>query len=154
MAPVAALRIDPRPVAQIVATMLQAFRRAGVPACLPASAPAAHENRNHPASPSSETGVHLPAPVHPQASASTPGEHPAPICAQGQSPAVGLATGADTHPGSGPGDLRHPDGQPTGLSAPGLGSVPAESRRRIRLGGLTLVAFGSGLASGGGLVQL
>src|SRR5207245_9163138 len=92
----AALRIDPRPVAQVVATMLQAFRRAGVSlAVAPSVVSTAYENRTDPGNPSPEAGLHLPAPVHPQTSTPASGEHRTPICAQGQSPAVGLATGAD-----------------------------------------------------------
>ncbi len=45
----AALRIDPRPVAQVVATMLQAFRRAGARSSSPPSVTrAAYENRTGP----------------------------------------------------------------------------------------------------------
>src|SRR5438094_6487901 len=141
MQPVA-LRIDPGPVAQVVATMLQAFRRAGGPGCLPSAPVAAYENRNGPGKPSSEAGLHLPAPVHSPASAPAPGEHRTPICAQGQSPAVGLATGADPRSGSRPGDLRHPDGQPAGLPAPDGGGVVAASWGRIRPGCLAPVALG------------
>ena len=59
----AALRIDPRPVAQVVATMLQAFRRAGVrlPPPPPAASPA-YEKRLGPGNPSPKAGLHLPAP--------------------------------------------------------------------------------------------
>src|SRR6266478_3425085 len=108
----AALRIDTRPVAQVVATMLQAFRRAGV--CL-ASAPSpatAYENRTGPGNPSPKAGLHLPAPVHPQTSAPTSGEHRTPIRAPGEGSAVGLARGAHPRPGPRPGTLGYPDGQP------------------------------------------
>src|ERR1041384_1736214 len=151
----AALRIDPRPVAQVVATMLQAFRRAG--GCLrwpPSAAGTAYENRTGPGNPSPKAGLHLPAPVHPQTSASTPGEHRTPIRAPGKGPAVGLAVGADTYPGSRLGDLRHPDGQSTRFQAPGGGSVAAKGRSSLRLGGLALVALGSGLAPFGGPVRV
>ncbi len=151
----AAWRIDPRPVAQVVATMLQAFRRAGVRLASPPSAASpTYENRTDPGSSSPKTGLHLPAPVHPQTSAPTPGEHRAPIRAPGQGPATGLATGADPHPGSRPGDLGHPDGQPTGFPALGGGGFVAESRSGLRLGSLAPVAFGFGLAPVGGLVRV
>src|ERR1035441_3718250 len=154
MQPVA-LRIDPRPVAQVVATMLQAFRRAGAGlASSPSVTDTTYENRTGPGNSSPKAGLHLPAPVHPQTSASTPGEHRTPIRAPGEGPAVGLATGADPHAGSRPGDLRHPDGQPTRFQAPGGGGVIAEGRSGLRLGGLALVALGSGLAPVGGLVRV
>src|SRR6266581_2808292 len=139
----AALRIDPRPVAQVVATMLQAFRRARVSVASPPSAAStAYELRTGPGNPSPKAGLHLPAPVHPQTSASTPGEHRTPIRAPGEGPAVGVADRADPHPGSRPGNLRHPDGQPTRFQTPGGGSVVAESWSGLRLGGLALVALG------------
>src|ERR1017187_680418 len=150
----AALRIDPRPVAQVVATMLQAFRRAGVrlPPPPPAASPA-YEKRLGPRNSSPKAGLHLPAPVHPQTSAATPGEHRAPIRAPGKGPAVGLAARADTHPGSRPGDFRHPDGQPAGFPALGGGSVVAEGWSGLRLGGLALIALGFRLAPFGGLMR-
>src|ERR1043166_9384483 len=151
----AALRIDPRPVAQVVATMLQAFRRAG--ACLASASLApstTYEKRTDPGNPSPEAGLRLLAPVHPQASPSTPGEHRTPIRAEGQGPAIGLADRADPHPGSRPGDLWHPDGQPTGFQTPGGRSVVAEGWSRVRLGSLALVALGFRLASFGGLVRV
>src|SRR6266478_7881869 len=144
MQPWAALQIDPRPVAQVVATMLQAFRRAC--ACLPAPpsvASAANENRTGPGNSSPKAGLHLPAPVHPQTSASASREHRATIRVAGKSPAIGLATRADTHPGSRPGDLGHPDGQSPRLPTPGGRGLVAEDRGGVRLGGFPLVAFGS-----------
>src|SRR6266700_5977670 len=153
--PPAALRIDPRPVAQVVATMLQAFRRAGASlASPPSAAGTAYENRAGPGNPSPKAGLHLPAPVQPQTSASTPGEHRTPIRAPGKGSAVGLASGADPHPGSRPGDLRHPDDQPARFQTPGGRSVVAEGRSGLCLGGLALVALGSGLAPFGGLVRM
>src|SRR5512140_3787993 len=99
----AALRIDPRPVAQVVATMLQAFRRAGLRSPpLPALASTAYEHRADPGNSSPKAGLHLPAPVHPQTSAPAPREHRAPIRTPGQGPATGLVTGAHTHSGSRP----------------------------------------------------
>src|SRR5258708_37974214 len=139
----AALRFDPRPVAQVVATMLQAFRRAGAPLPSPPSvACAAYESRADPGHSPPEAGLHLLAPVHPQTSAPAPGEHRTPIRASGKGPSVGLATGADTHPGSRPGDLGHPDGQPTRFQAPSGGGFVAESRSGVRLGGLAPCALG------------
>src|SRR5437667_12406443 len=151
----AALRIDPRPVAQVVATMLQAFRRAGARLPSPPSvAGAAYENRTGPGNSSPEAGLHLPAPVHSQTSAPASGEYRAAIRAAGESPAVGLASGTDPHSGPRLGDLGHPDGQPTGLSTPGSGSVAPEGGSSVRLGGVPSVAFGPGLAPVGGPVRL
>ena len=153
--PSAVLRIDPRPVAQVLATMLQAFRWAGPRSPpLPAPASAAYEHRADPGNSSPKAGLHLPAPVHPQTSAPAPGKHRAPIRAPGQGPATGLATGADTHPGSRPGDLGHPDRQPTGFPALGGKSLVAGSRSGLRLGSLAPVALRSGLAPVGGSVAL
>src|SRR6267378_1778804 len=154
MQPVA-LRIDPRPVAQVAATMLQAFRRAGVCVALAPSTPGtAYENRTDPGNPSPKAGLYLSAPVHSQTSASTPGEHRTPIRPPGESPAVGLALRKDPHPGSRPGDFRHANGQPARFQTPGGRSVLAEGWGDLRLGGLSVVALGFRLASFGGLVRV
>src|ERR1039458_10153901 len=129
----AALRIDPRPVAQIAATMLQAFRRAGARLSPPPSvAHAAYENRNATGNSSPKAGLHLSAPVHAQTSAPTSGEHRTSIRAAGQGPAIGLASGANPPPGPRPGPLGHPDGQPPGFPALGRRSFAAESGRGVR----------------------
>ena len=144
----AALRIDPRPVAQVVATMLQAFRRAGAGSAGSASVPnTTYENRADPGNASTEVGLHLPAPIHPQASPSAPGEHRTSVRAQGQGAATGLASGTDPHSGSRPGDLGHPDGQPTRFPTTRVAGLIAESRSGLCFGGFPLVALGLRLAS-------
>src|SRR5512135_1058978 len=147
MQPPTALGIDPRAVASVVATMLQSFRLAGAGRASDSGiAGTAYENRSHPGDSSPETGLHLPAPVHPQTGAPPPGEHRTPIRAPGQGPPTGLAAGADPGARSRPGDLRHADGQPSGLPAGGGRGLPAESRSRLRPGGLAPVSLRSGLA--------
>lgn len=95
---------------------------------------------------SSETGIHLSAPVEHDTGLSQPGEYGAAICPEGQRHRTEMAEGDDPHTGWGPGSIRDTIDSTQGFPTFGCPGVDEECGSDLLPGSLPTVAFLHGLA--------
>src|ERR1035438_5458907 len=143
-----ASQLDLDSVGNLVANLLQSWRRAGLTLHTPPQTPETpYDDLKNPSTTSTENGVCLPAPIHDGPSFSSPGEHPKAVCLEGQSSGTGLDARPDQGAGCRPGDLGHPSEQPPGFQDAGGRCVAGKSGGGVRLGSVALIALVQRLAS-------